>query len=789
MKINRTTLLRRFITIIVISSPVPANSQNLAINEFLTANNSVVADQDGEYDDWIELYNFGSGIISLAGYSLTDDSSNINKWTFPDTSIDVGSFIIIWADNDTEQKGLHTGFRLDKAGELIILSDSQGSIIDEVEYGRQSTDISTGRFPDGSGSFRVMIPTFSALNSAEEPRYEDLSDTLFNQQIVHKFELSFYTNDWQDSLRYNYEVLDQEYMPARLTYNDSIVLDSIGVRYKGNSSYVRSGATIKKPLKFRFDKYIDDQTLYATRTLNFSNCVADPSFMREVIAYKISGAYLASSRAVYANIYIDGELIGLYVQVEQVDERFLSLNFYDDNSNLYKASDDGATLLYRGENQSSYELEYELKTNENEDDWSNFINMIDILNNSPDESFVATMSTHLNLDNVISHLAFNMVFSNFDSYTGSGRNFYFYDDRDSGIFKVIPWDFNETFGVYTNNWNVITADIVEISNIDSRPLVRRVMENDSLRLVYFDRIRDMVEGPAADDSIAALTANLKSIIEEHVLSDVHKLYSSDLFFDNLDSDVRIELGQIIPGINSFTRLRNENLLAQLSPIEVLPGDCDNNGIVDALDVLPIGIYFQAEGQSREETSFEWHANPASRWYSRASTYADANGDGVVDEKDAVGIEVNWGNSHIPMGGSFAIDKSNMQLLGQYRAAFRSIFNTLQGDSEIIDEIKSLLSVIINGTQLPVPSQYSLEQNYPNPFNSTTIIRFSLPEARIITFSVFDLSGRQVLNPANTTYFAGQHEYILDATSLASGMYLYRLQSSDWSHTVRMTLLK
>lgn len=761
----------------------------MAINEFLADNNANVADQNGEFDDWIEIHNYSRSTISLAGYSLSDDSTSLYKWTFPDTSVSGGGFITVWADNDTSQTGLHAGFKLDSDGEQVVLSGSDGNVIDYVTYEEQTDDISIGRFPDGIGAFQAMVPTFDDANSSELPPQEIPNDTLFATSIVHKFELEFYTEYWQDSLSYNYEVLDQNYMPARLTYNDDIVLDSIGVRYKGNSSYIRSGASIKKPFKLKFDKYHSGQTLYDAEVLNFSNCVADPSFMREIIGYRISGAYMAAPIAVYANIYVEGELIGLYVQVEQVDEIFLKSHFAKSGSKLYKASDDGATLLYLGEDQSNYESEYELKTNENGNDWSRFITLIDVLNNTADEAFVATISLMLNLDSVINHLAFNMVLSNFDSYTGSGRNFYFYDDKDSDQFYLIPWDLNETFGVYTNNWNVINADIVELQNDINRPLVRRIMQNDSLRMIYLERVGEMIEGVASTDSVSAVVDQLRPFIEEHVLADPNKLYSDELFFNNLEDDVRIELGHVIPGIASFSAARNENIRSQLIPIEVYPGDCDNNGVVDAGDILPIGVYFHNAGFQRDEHSVDWNPLSSTRWYSKASTYADVNGDGIIDERDIIGIGVNWGNSEVSSSISYEIDLSNMQMLRRHRDAFVSIYKSLQGDNEVITEMRSILESIITDSDLS-PNQYSLAQNFPNPFNSTTIIKYNIPESKTATLTIFDQSGRKVRSDfANKWHHAGQHRIMIDASMLVNGVYMYRLQADNWSQSAKMMLIK
>ncbi|MCP4583423.1 MAG: T9SS type A sorting domain-containing protein [candidate division Zixibacteria bacterium] len=137
---------------------------DLVINEFLASNNTIQPDQDGEYDDWIELYNNSDEDIPLNGYYLSDDSSDLTKWAFPDTSIGSYGYLIIWADNDEEQEGLHAGFKLSASGESVLLVNRDIDIIDEYVFGLQAPDTSMGRYPNGTGSFSTMIPSFSSEN-------------------------------------------------------------------------------------------------------------------------------------------------------------------------------------------------------------------------------------------------------------------------------------------------------------------------------------------------------------------------------------------------------------------------------------------------------------------------------------------------------------------------------------------------------------------------------------------------------------------------------------------------
>jgi spore coat protein CotH len=767
------------------------SAKNLVINEIMAANKSVVADQNGEYDDWIELFNNSDQETPLKGYFLSDQFDNLVLWAFPDTTIAAYDYLTIWADEDSEQVGLHANFKLSASGETLFLVDSNAAIVDEITFGAQKEDISFGRFPDGTGTFKRMYPSFSGPNTGEDPQQVDTSTVIFGDTIVHSINLQFYTDNWVDSLKYNFEELNKSYMPVRLTFDDTLTLDSVGVRYKGNSSYTASGTTPKKSLKFKFDEYRDSQTLMGLKKLNAHNGVSDPSFMRETIAYHIARQYMPASRTAYANVYVDGNLLGLYVLVEQVDKLFLSKHFDGNNGNLYKASNNGGNLEYLGDDQSAYENDYVLKTSENKNDWSGFIDFIERLNNTADSVFIDSLQTCFDLDTCIRMLAFNMVLSNFDSYTGSSRNFYLYDDKTNGRLVTIPWDYNESFGVYTSNWDVITQDVIQISNLNDRPLNRRILAQASLQQKYLEYITDMIDGPASYDSVAAIADRLQPILEPYVLADTNKLYSNQNFLINVESSVYIGLGQLIPGIKSFSQARNANLLSQLSKVAVYPGDTDNDGKVDALDMLPIGIYFLSSGTSRDSATFAWGAQKALKWDAPAITYADANGDGIVNEKDIIGIGVNWGNTHSAMAASYEIDPQALVLSQHAQGNLNTLYKALAGNSEPIRAMKAFLeSVLGKNDDDKASTILALSQSYPNPFNSEVAIEFSLPERHCVTLTIYNVLGQIVFQPIAEQYLeSGRYQYNFDFAELASGVYLYRIQTEAGAIVRKMMLIK
>ncbi|HHH52824.1 MAG TPA: T9SS type A sorting domain-containing protein, partial [Bacteroidetes bacterium] len=138
---------------------------NLVINEFMADNKTTVEDQDGEYDDWIEFYNNGNEDINMKNYYLSDDASDPYQWIFPDTTILAGDYLIVWADKDTDQEGLHANFKLSSSGETIVLSDNKMNLLDMVSFLEQKPDTTTGRYENGTGDFIEMLPSFGQENT------------------------------------------------------------------------------------------------------------------------------------------------------------------------------------------------------------------------------------------------------------------------------------------------------------------------------------------------------------------------------------------------------------------------------------------------------------------------------------------------------------------------------------------------------------------------------------------------------------------------------------------------
>ena len=158
----------------------------LKINELLAKNDSFNADEVGEFDDWVEIFNPTNQPLSLSGLFLTDDLTELTKWQFPD-SLGVlmpGAYLLLWCD-DNELQGInHTNFRLNADGEILVLTQNNGlTIIDSISFGAQTSNQSFGRIPDGHEDWSILFPTPEGSN-AQLGNFEN--DVLPSKYYIHQ---------------------------------------------------------------------------------------------------------------------------------------------------------------------------------------------------------------------------------------------------------------------------------------------------------------------------------------------------------------------------------------------------------------------------------------------------------------------------------------------------------------------------------------------------------------------------------------------------------------------------
>ncbi|MDA8745803.1 CotH kinase family protein [Rubripirellula amarantea] len=668
---------------------------DLFINELMADNDATIEDPDeaGAFEDWVEIYNAGTEAVDLGGMYLTDDVEAPTQWQFPaGSTVAAGGYLLIWADDESDQGDDHASFKLSSGGEIVALYDSDGTtLVDSLEFGEQATDVSFGRSPDGSETLSVLTTaTPGAANSAiaesnlapianaggpytgtnaetillsglssfdsdgeiatyawdldHDGQYDDaVGETVnfssatvgtfvvglqvtdddgainvdtaaikvtqvgdevspwdsvtiddeaaafFDDTYVHEVYITFDDADWYDTL-YTSHATDVEdpYFLADFVA-DGVALDSVGVRFKGNSSF--EGTGVKKSIKIDFNEF-EDLTFMGLKKLNLNNNFNDPTMLREKLFYDYASNFVEGvSRAVHTKVYINGEYYGLYTAVEQVDSTFTESRFgEDEDGNLYKgtASDDavledpnadfGSDLTYLGTDQSEYEAFYELKTNEAANDYSDLIEFIDVLNNTSSGELADAIEPLLDVDNTLTSLALNNLFANLDSYSGAAHNYYLYDRDDTGQFTHVFWDVNESFGTFTqfvDRGQVITdldpfwlpvattmGPPGTATESESRPLAENLWAVDEYSTEYLRDLAEMLREGFDVESVTARINELADLIRADVTADPNKQFTTAQFEQNLTTNVTSG-NRTIYGLSSFISSRSTYLSSVL----------------------------------------------------------------------------------------------------------------------------------------------------------------------------------------------------------------------------------
>jgi hypothetical protein len=364
---------------------------------------------------------------------------------------------------------------------------------------------------------------------------------LYDDKTVRTLYLRFSDDDWYEQLGDFYRT--DVNVPADLIV-DGKVYKSVGVRFRGNSSYF----TIQNSEKKSFDIAIDDdknQRLFGYKTLNLLNGHVDASFLREVLYLKASRDYIPAPQANFVKLVINGENWGIYINSQQFNKDFLDDAFGTRKGVRWKvpAGRNGAGLVYNGADPADYRTAYQLKTNEKNapNAWRDLMQLCEILDGTPDDQLEAALSKVLNIDSVLWYIALENAFIDGDGYISRGSDFNLYQAPD-GRFYMIPHDSNETFryagGGGPNSWQTDGTMLSPLAqeNDRMRPIINRLLGIPHWRSRYLAHLRTIAEVWLDWDRIAPIIEEYQALIDADVKADNKKLYAYEAFANSHTKD-------------------------------------------------------------------------------------------------------------------------------------------------------------------------------------------------------------------------------------------------------------
>lgn len=406
----------------------------------------------------------------------------------------------------------------------------------------------------------------------------------FYNQIA-EIRIAFQENNWDHILDSLFENYGEEQRLKADVYINGKYFPGSGVRYKGYSSWAANQK--KNPFNIDLDYSVKNANYLGYCKLKLSNVIHDPSFVREALTYEIARKYEPASQAGFAAVYVNDEYLGLYTNVEAVDNLFVDKFFGNKDHAFFKGNPEtleypfgeNSNLAYsHGNDSSNYFPFYKIQ---NEYGWNKLLKAIYILNSDSE-----AIPSYFNIDRTLWMHAVNYALVNLDSYIAYSQNYYLYED-DHGRFNTIPWDFNMSFGSFRlTDGTVLNLSISKAQTIDPlqhytgtsfspRPLIKKIMQNGTLRKMYLAHIRTILKENIDNGLYLQRGSEWQNKIDSFVQADSNKFYSYADFLTNLHSQTGSG-SALYPGIESFMTARSAYLSAykgisgapEISEIEV-----------------------------------------------------------------------------------------------------------------------------------------------------------------------------------------------------------------------------
>jgi hypothetical protein len=402
--------------------------------------------------------------------------------------------------------------------------------------------------------------------------------SFYDKDTVQHIEIKFAFNDWDNRLD-TAAVGAEGYTVALWCKINGQQFDSVGVKYKGNSSFKVTNK--KNPLHIELN-YVKKQDYQGFKDIKLSNSFADPTFIREQLSYSILKNYMDVSDCNQAQVVINGQLYGLMTNIEAVNKTFLKQRFGNSNGTFIKCnpieSPGGSSglpsLVFLGKDSSLYQKHYELKSATG---WKQLVNLIDTLNNYPSK-----LNSVLDIDRTLWMLAYNNLFVNLDSYSGAfAQNYYLYRDK-TNRFLPIPWDLNMSFGGFTRTGESAPLAITALPNLNlllhnnspDRPLLKTLLNNDRYRKMYVAKLRTMLDRQVRDSSYFQKAMLLQSFIDTLVKKDKNNFFTYAQFSSNMIQSANGAgaggTNGVVPGLKPLMTGRLAYLNAQPSILAIQP---------------------------------------------------------------------------------------------------------------------------------------------------------------------------------------------------------------------------
>ena len=412
---------------------------------------------------------------------------------------------------------------------------------------------------------------------------------LFDTDSLRAIEITFYDPTYDAQLQAAWTANSGLRLPATIQMSNGIFLDSVMIRYKGNSTYAipQSFGNPKLPLNLDMNDVIGGQKLMDYKKVKLANAMFDPTFAKELSAFNIYRKYLPTSEGNFMNVVLQGTFVGLYVNTESVDKKFLKKHFDEKDGIFFKCDpvqqfnqpgpQGNSDLMYLGADTALYYDHYDLKSDHG---WTELVNLITTLNFNPTD-----IDSILNVDRVLWAFATNQVVANLDVYNGLYQHNYYLYQTEDGLFQMIPWDLSESFvgallGSHPIKDSLYHYDPYYGYNCYWYPLITQLISDPTsdYSKVYTAHLRTIMEESLDSATIKNYVTYLQTVSGTSAAFDPYKFWGMAEFASNVDNEF-ITVGFETAGIVS-TVTKRKTFLEAHTEISKVPPTISSVQIID-----------------------------------------------------------------------------------------------------------------------------------------------------------------------------------------------------------------
>jgi hypothetical protein len=413
------------------------------------------------------------------------------------------------------------------------------------------------------------------------------AQSFYALDTIQQIEILFSQSNWDYILDTAKQGSDTYTMAVWVKINGT-QFDSVGVKYKGNSSYNPLNA--KNPLHIELDHFKDHE-YNGLKDIKLSNGYHEPSSVREVLLYRMAQQYMPASNANYAQVIINGMPMGLYTNVEAVTNTFLEDRFYSNNNTFIFADNGGCNLVYKGTDTTQYYMPYTLKS---DNGWTDLANLCGTLRNN-----ISSIENILDVDRTLWMLAFTNVTVTLDSYIGqSTHNYYMYEDHNNR-FNPILWDLNGGLGIFNKAVMGPGLSVAQMQTMSPMlhtndtlwPLVKNILAVPMFNRMYVAHMKTILNENFMDSSYYNNALYLQSLIDTAVQSDPNAFYTHAEFLTNITNTV-VDGPKTIPGLTLLMEAR-KSFLNSSTEFQQIPPVINTIQVSDTLPLINSSVYFTA----------------------------------------------------------------------------------------------------------------------------------------------------------------------------------------------------